>query len=273
MRRDVWDRVANDAPSSWYLDPLVARQKQAKNLALIRRWTLHLPFNTVLKTDLFEEANGEDDLLPSLPAAKTVIGMDLAHTVVARASKRYQGGAGLFLTTDVRRIGLASNSVDLIVSNSTLDHFAAAEDFHASIQELTRILRPGGSIIVILDNPKNPMYRPLRWMCQFRWAPFPLGVTTSLAGLRSSLEDAGLEVNETDYLIHNPRLISTAAYLAVRGLLGRFADRPIGMLLNAFDLFDRLPTRAYTACFVAVCGTKRPGPRLPVQRPQRYELH
>jgi SAM-dependent methyltransferase len=257
MREDLWDRVANDCRSSWYLDPLVARQKRAKNLALIRRWTRNRRCDLALKTDLFEEANGEDHLLPALSATKTVIGMDLAHTIVTRARKRYQGDAALFLTTDVRRIGLASNSVDLIVSNSTLDHFRAAGDFHVSIQELVRILRPGGMMIVTLDNPNNPLYWPLRWMCQFRWAPFPLGFTTSVAALVRSLHEAGIEVRETDYLIHNPRLVSTAMYLLVRRILGRFADRPIGILLKTFDLLDRLPTRGYTACFAAVCGTKR----------------
>jgi SAM-dependent methyltransferase len=249
----------NGDPASWYLDPLVARQKRAKNLSLIRRWAEDRPYHTVLKTDLFEEANGEDDLLPALPAARRAIGMDLAHRVVARARLRYPEGAGLFLTTDVRRIGLASNSVDLIVSNSTLDHFPAAGDFHIAIQELARVLRPGGTMIVTMDNPKNPTYWPLRWICQFKWAPFRLGFTPSLSGLVDSLDAAGIEVTKTDYLIHNPRMVSTAAYLVVRRLIGRFADRPIGSLLKAFDLFDRLPTRAYTACFAAVCGVKRPG--------------
>jgi SAM-dependent methyltransferase len=257
MREDVWERVANDHPASWYLDPLVARQKRVRNLALIRRWTANRGCNVALKTDLFEEANGEDHLLPALPATRRVIGMDLAHTMVARARTRFRGNDGLFLTTDVRRIGLASNSVDLIVSNSTLDHFRGADDFHASIRELVRILRPGGTMIVTVDNPHNPTYWALRWACQFGWAPFPLGFTTSLAGLVRSLDDAGIEVKETDYLIHNPRLVSTAAYLILRRTLGRLADRPIAFLLNTFDLLDQLPTRGYTACFAAVNGLKR----------------
>ena len=50
------------ADESWYLDPLVARQKRDKHLALLQAWW-NGGSAMVLKTDLFEEANGYDELL------------------------------------------------------------------------------------------------------------------------------------------------------------------------------------------------------------------
>ena len=77
---------------------------------------------------------------------------------------------------------------------------------------------------------------------------------------RSDLVDAmrraGVEVEGSDVLIHNPRLVSTMMFMALRRLLGSYADGPIRVLLGAFDGLGRLPTREYTACFVAVCGRK-----------------
>ena len=87
-------------------------------------------------------------------------------------------------------------------------------------------------------------------------SPFPLGVTTSLPGLVSKLEATGLEVAYTDYLIHNPRIVSTLAFLTLRKIFVRWATRPIRWLLRAFAALDRLPTRGLTSCFVAVCARK-----------------
>ncbi len=257
MTKPIWDRVAHRDDGSWYLDPLVAEQKRAKHLALIARWTRGRCWNTVLKTDLFEEANGSDHLLSGLPACGIVIGIDVAHRMVARARDRHSAPRRRFATADVRRLGLADASVDLAVSNSTLDHFSSRQELCEAIGELARVLRPGGALVVTLDNPRNPLYRPLRWLCAQRWAPFPLGYTTTLEDLAGIMNAAGLDVTARDYLIHNPRMASTALYLLLRRVLGGFADGPIGVLLRGFDLLDALPTRAYTACYSAACGKKR----------------
>ena len=51
-----------DGPTSpnWYLHPLVAEQKRHVHLELARRWTDGLAVSAALKTDLFEEAFGDD---------------------------------------------------------------------------------------------------------------------------------------------------------------------------------------------------------------------
>ena len=121
MTYATWDQVARKEQPTWFLDPLVARQKREKNLALVRPWIEAGRGKTVLKTDLFEEANGEDDLLPELAHGNRVIAMDVSAVTASRARKRYSIDAALFLATDVRHVGLASESVDQVVSNSTLD--------------------------------------------------------------------------------------------------------------------------------------------------------
>ena len=258
MLNKSWDDLAADQRGSWYLDPLVAEQKREVNLNLFQKWTDKTAAATILKTDLFEEANGEDEILSGLSDSACMIGMDIAPNMVLRA-KRLSGAVNaLFLATDVREIALATGSVDVIFSNSTLDHFSSREDFQTALEELCRVLRPGGTIIVTLDNIHNPLYHILRWLGHRGVAPFKMGYTTSLSGLVASLEEFGIAVTATDYHIHNPRLISTAIFLVARRTLGRFADGPIRGLLRVFGLLDRLPTRAYTACFIAACGTRVP---------------
>jgi hypothetical protein len=60
----------------------------------------------------------------------------------------------------------------------------------------------------------------------------------------------------TDYLIHNPRLLSTLLFLGIRKMLGRFADMPVRALLACFAALDKLPTRSSTGCFVAAFAEK-----------------
>jgi SAM-dependent methyltransferase len=245
----------NARSRSWYLDPLAARQKQAVHLELLKRWAMGR--GRLLKTDVFEEANGADQLLLELgDYCDLAIGFDQDWETVARASFRCrQGRAVCLAAADVRSVPLRANSIDLVLSTSTLDHFPAHEDFAVALQELARVLRPGGLIILTLDNPLNLLYWPLRWFSAA--GPFRLGFTPSPGALRRYLELARLDVIGSANLIHNPRIISTLLFLGLRRILGKRADSIVGRLLYLFALLERLPTRRFTCCFYAVAARKR----------------
>ncbi|MEN6605387.1 MAG: class I SAM-dependent methyltransferase [Bryobacteraceae bacterium] len=245
------------ASSSWYLDPLVAAQKREVHLELMRGWSNPSPTARLLKTDLFEEANGNDHILFDIePAPRRRFGIDLDISTVQCAARRFeQPGAGLFCC-DAKHLAIATGSLDAIVSTSTLDHLASTDELRDALTELARVLRPGGKMVVTLDNPRNPLYWLLRLLSSWGCMPFRLGVTVSRSRLIRMLQQTGLEVLDSRMLIHNPRLVSTVLFLALRRLLGRRADRPIAFLLRAFAALDRLPTREFTGCFSAVRARK-----------------
>jgi SAM-dependent methyltransferase len=247
------DRSARS--DSWYLDPLVARQKADAFMAMVERWRDPVASGPTLKTDLFEEANGEDALVPRLDRRGRIVACDLDLRTARRAQRRFAAsGLGVFVG-DLRRIGLRDGVLDLAVSPSTLDHFDDGADIEVALREIRRVLKPGGTAVVILDNPLNPLYHLLRLGAK-AWAPFTLGRTLGRRGLESTLERAGFTVLGHDYAIHNPRGVLTVVNLVLRRVLGRHADGPIRALLGLFALLDRLPTRGITACFVAV-GARR----------------
>jgi SAM-dependent methyltransferase len=248
--------AARTASDSWYLDPVVARQKAAAFLALVDRWRDTRSRGATLKTDLFEEANGDDALAPHL-AGRPLVGLDLDLRTAMRARRRFGGSTLSVFVTDLRALALRDGAVDLVVSPSTLDHFARGEDLDTALRELHRVLRPGGVAVVILDNPANPLYHVLRLVAPLA-SPFSLGHTRGRRRLAATLERLGFEVLGHDYAIHNPRGVLTLMNLLLRAVLRRWADRPIRGLLRAFALLDRLPTRSMTACFVAV-GARRRG--------------
>lgn len=205
-------------PPNWYLDPLVAKQKKEVHLEWICRNVQQRRAAVVLKTDLFEEANGEDELLSSLPfEAGLKLGIDLDESTARRAALRLDGNSG-FAAADVRRLPFKDDSIDLILSNSTLDHFEAAEDLQNSICELARVLRPGGLLLVTLDNPRNPFYLLFRAGVRRCGVSFRLGHTAGSGELMSLLKRAGLEPLTSDLLLHNPRFLSTLLFMALRRL-------------------------------------------------------
>ena len=256
-QKTEWDQLAEQSTPSWYLDRLVGEQKRDLYQELIRRWTDGFRPRTVLKTDVFEEAHGDDqilfDLLDDVPFP---VGMDVAYATTAKARQRCPVPRTGFFVGDVRCLPLASESVDFVISTSTLDHFDTPSEFDQSLAELVRIVRPGGRMIVSLDNAYNPFYYLLRWVSQRRGAPFRLGYTASLKRLTASLQSLGLEVDAQETLIHNPRLFSSALFTVTRRLLGRRADLPIRAMLSMFGVLDALPTRWITGCFIAVRAVK-----------------
>jgi SAM-dependent methyltransferase len=256
-REDRWARLAAHPDPSWYLDPVTARHKREAHLGLARTWLSDLGPVRLLKTDVFEEAYGQDDLLRELlPGARLRVGIDVAYATVSMARARHRDAALSFLVADVCRLPLQSASFDVVFSNSTLDHFRSAEEFKSALSELARVLRPGGRMIITMDNIWNPLYWILRYASRLKWTPFELGYSTSQPGLTKALAGAGLNVVGSRTLIHNPRVISTVIFLALRRALGTRADWPIRALVEIFSRLEGLPTRRFTACFVAACAIK-----------------
>ncbi len=248
-------RARGPESDSWYLDPVAARQKRQVHLDMVRTWAGNLGVRTFLKTDLFEEANGMDHILFDLyPIGVKALGMDVDAGTVSRAAAQCSNSSARFLACDVRAPALRPGSLDLIVSTSTLDHLRDAADFQSSLAALSGLLRKGGLFIVTMDNLENPLYRPLRWLSRRGWVPFSLGYTVSKAGLNRALVEAGMEVVANEWLLHNPRLVTTLLCLGLRRLLGRWADGPVRGLLGLFALLGYLPTRRWTACFIAACA-------------------
>lgn len=245
-------------PPNWYLDPLIAAQKREVHLEWIKR---NIPpdsrIHTVLKTDLFEEAYGGDELLFSLPFdARIKLGFDLSPETVDRAARRERGRACLLINADVRRLPFADQCVDVVLSNSTLDHFDTEREIEESLAELVRVLKPGGILLVTLDNPRNLLFVLLRGALPWMGLRFRLGKTLPLRKLLQILEREGLAIQSTAWLIHNPRFLSTLLFLSLRRLLGARADSPIQWLIGAFSKFDNMPTRGFTGAFLAACARK-----------------
>ena len=246
-----WDSaVFGLNPDAHYLDAFLGNLKRRTHLELIDRWGGVPASGRVLKTDLFEEAMGPDAFLPDLGKEEgTAIGMDISPAVAAKARARFP--ASCALAADVRRLPFVGDCFTLIVSPSTLDHFPEPGDLNRSLRELARVLEPGGRLIITLDNRQNIFDPLLRLANRLGLVPYYLGRSYTVRELRGELERAGLIVEETTAILHNPRLTAVGAIALARKLHWPWFTRLVQRTLIQAQRLEKTRLRYYTGSFVA----------------------
>ena len=213
----------------------------------------------VLKTDLFDEAFGDGLANWFEQRGNRVIGCDLAFSTARGAFHRRKCKSSV--VCDVRHLPFGGGTFDCVLSDSTLDHFEDEGQIQRSLKELSRVLRPRGTLLLTMDNPRHPLVA-LRNLYPAIWrrlgiVPYSVGATCSAPRLRQLLEAAGFEVIDMGAILHAPRVL----VVAVCGWLERRRGvrRPSAWLLrwlNRFEMLGRLPSRQLTGHFVAAVARK-----------------
>lgn len=266
---ETWDDIArewvDDGRDAWW-----RAQSDRVNGRLLEQW---LPPGTgpVLKTDLFDEAVHEGlwPVLRTLSARP--VGFDVSGRVVHAAQRRYpdmEAAVG-----DVRCLPFAAASFDTIVSLSTLDHFEVEADLVRALVEMRRVLRPGGRLILTMDNPVNPAIAlrnalPYRVVHALGLVPYYVGVTAGPGRLRRLVGQAGFRVTDARAIVHCPRVLA----VPVGRLLRQAAAGAKPAFLDALTAFERLaalPTRFLTGHFVALHCVAAPAAAAPSPEPSK----
>ena len=254
-----WDTVA-EAWGKAHPQTLWRAHSNAVHLQLLARWLSEDRVKHLLKTDVFEEACSEG--LYSLLALKAecVVGMDLSGSTLSSARTRHASLCAV--GADTRRLPFADGAFDVIVSTSTLDHFRSHSEIVTSLQEFLRVLRPGGQLLLTLDNPANPLVGlrnalPFGLLHRLRIVPYYVGATYGPRGLRRLLPQVGFEVLEVSTVLHCPRVFAVAIAGVLEGRAARETQKRFLGLLAAFERLARWPTHFVTGYFVAVRARRR----------------
>jgi SAM-dependent methyltransferase len=254
-----WDGVVEGWEPT-FAHRLWRAHSDAVNGALLRRW-LPGASRRLLKTDLFDEAVARG-LYPELTAgAAEVTGIDLSPTAVRAASERYPALDAR--TADVLALPFADGYFDAVVSNSTLDHFASHSTLHEAVAELARVMAPGGTLIITLDNRSNPIValRTSRLFGPLHRAgvvPYYVGATHGSRGLAALLRASGFDVGATAAIMHCPPQLAAHLAASRRGSLPeeQAEARHLRAVLR-YEAMGRWPTRSVTAHFAAARAVKR----------------
>jgi len=87
--------------------------------------------------------------------ARSVVGVEVDPDVAAAAARTHPAPNLSFICGDARSLPLADNSVDLIASFETIEHFFEHE---AMLAEFRRVLRRGGRLVI--SSPERDVYSP-----------------------------------------------------------------------------------------------------------------
>jgi SAM-dependent methyltransferase len=254
-----WDRVVD----TWHeqsRDAVWRAHSDAVNGALLSRWLPPRHLRHVLKTDLFDEAVAEG-LYPVLQrGAQQVTGIDISARVVDAARTRYPLLKAI--TADVLRLPFNDGEFQAVISFSTLDHFDSADQISSALCELHRVLSPGGTLVITLDNGSNPAVAlrnrlPYPLLRRLRLVLYENGVTYTPSRFVALLRSCHFEVGDLAFSIHSPRVVAV--------LMARVVERSANPLMRSRFLrwlatgerLGRWPSRALTGYFIAALATKR----------------
>jgi len=214
----------------------------------------------VLKTDLFDEAFGDGLAVWFERRGSRVFACDIAFSTAKGASNRQVGGGSI--VANVLNLPFRSEGFDCVISDSTLDHFDSEAEIRRSLEELNRVLRPNGTLLLTMDNPRHPLVA-FRNLCPALWqrlgvVPYSLGVTCSARRLRELLGETSFEWIETGAILHAPRVLAVALcrWIERRQRVGPPSASWLRWI-QRFEVLGRLPSREWTGHFVTAVARRR----------------
>jgi SAM-dependent methyltransferase len=258
-KEDYWNTVLKNFKNT-FPETQLRIYSDLVNASLLERWLPVFPVDYLLKTDLFDEAVSEG-LYPLLESkAKRVVVMDMSFFSHKAASSRYNNLKGT--VADVRCLPFKDSTFDLIVSNSTLDHFESRDEIITSLYEIHRVLLPSGQLILTMDNLANPIIAlrnalPFDLLNRLGLVPYYVGATFGPGRTRRILEHIGFEVKDVTAIMHCPRILAVAIARILNYYKKNDMQRRFLSFLMSFESLSRLPTRYLTGYFVAVSAIKR----------------
>jgi len=97
-------------------------------------------------------------------------GVDIDPSLVEAAKTRLERRRmrGNFLVARVEQLPCADGTFDLCVANSILEH---AVDWKATLQEITRVLKPGGLLVFYTTNRLHPFQAEINNFPFYPWIP------------------------------------------------------------------------------------------------------
>jgi len=242
-----WDSVAKRS-RPYHIEKNVAIYKKSEHIRMIKKWAGSLKGKAVLKTDLYEEAFGNDSFFSWLKGQGAyVYGVDISKNIVSRANS----DPGLNVVSDLRDCGFRSASFDVIISNSTLDNLKES-DVPAALNELRRMLKDGGVLLLTLDNAQNPLYvlgykieKILKTNNYYQARCYSLDEALSLA------KKSRFSVEDVDAIVHLPTPFNKVALCLSRANVV-LLNRASRALIMVFSKLAKRRARSSTGWFIAL---------------------
>jgi len=208
----------------------------------------------ILKTDLWDETKNTRILAWASRRGARAYGVDVSEPTVIQARGSFADDALRCAVSDVRALPFREASFDAIYSMGTIEHFDETE---RAVEEMARVLKPGGRAIVGVPNRHDPFLRPLLVTALQALGLYAYGDEKSYSrrSLREMLEGAGFSVVAETAILFIPgwlRMLDLACHAWCRPLA-----RVTGACVWPFVLLDRyLPAVRRHGYLLATVVTK-----------------
>jgi SAM-dependent methyltransferase len=213
----------------------------------------------IFKTDLWDEARNTRILAWAAERGALAYGIDISEPIVVQARLAFRSNALRCAVSDVRELPFCDASFDGIYSMGTIEHFDETE---RAIEEIARVLKPGGRAIIGVPNRHDPFLRPLFATVLQALGLYAYGYEKSYSrrALRRMLEQAGLVVVAETAILFIP------GWLRMLDLACHSWCRPLALVTGAcvrpFVLLDRhVPAVRRHGYLLATVVTKPAGRR------------
>lgn len=128
-----------------------------------------------------------------------VVGIDIHESRLAFARRHNSSPRAQYRSLDATRMDFADNSFDKAISFCVIEHFT---DEAAVLRNIARVLKPGGRLLLSADSLSNPEVTPAERETHRRRYAVNTFYTEDV--LRKRLEQAGLELERTRYILTAP---------------------------------------------------------------------
>ena len=251
-----WKKLAERNKNKPHIDQVLGKYKSEEFRKLVKKWVNNGGCNKILKTDLREEAFGEDEILFSLSTKNSQIcAVDISEETTKNAyiKQKVLNLDHQYVTADVRRLPFKDNTFDLILSNSTLDHFVMEDDLIRSLVELKRVMKPAGILIITINNKCNVnFFLLLKIERALRLIPYPVQ-SYRPKRLRHIFKAIDLPIHDEDVIVHIISPINSILLILRRFLNGDVLDKVAKRCIQlARWLGERKKTKMFTGWFIAL---------------------
>lgn len=159
--RRYWDEMAKYGPEASVIDPNDRKGYKNRYIAFLRD-------RAILKalSDIPQPARILDFGCGSGNLSKTLadngyrpVGVDISRNLL-RSAQRHKLMHSLFIQYDGRHLPFPSNSFDACVTYGVLIHLTDADSFCRVLEEIYRVLKPGGRLIAIEQVCRKNIFKP-----------------------------------------------------------------------------------------------------------------
>lgn len=228
-----WDGLSGLALDASVIDPNDRSGHKNHYLAAMRDRSIIEALASIDRVGpILDLGCGTGSLTRALVAdGRHVVAMDISQGLLGRSSERELGTAALFARFNGRDLPLRSGSVAAVTTYVVLNHVIGEGELPALLQEIRRVLAPGGIVVAIEQIRRRPRLDQAGWKLQRTYTQFVDAFTA-----------AGLTVVGSDILRygHFP-----TTYLVRWGWLPRTCAGALARLERSFARIRGIPLQDY----------------------------